>query len=564
MGRRPIRKGKDSRAEAGAGAKGKAHRELRDRSKDSSILYKTGEIPKLRGGGIAFKLALVITAVILLIMIVVGVVMYKVMAGALDEQIDAGGVVTARLFAAPDQESWSIGYGVPETEHLNKDEIKRREYNRNRLIFVRTRHPSQLLNATITRETREIVWRDSFMDTKSKAPQWKPTGRTNQVHDVSVEYGWLEIDSTDHSARSYTAPIRNYMDEVTGYATVYISEDLIDERKKSLAGTLVVLFVLFVALGATLAFYVGRKITEPIQSLIEDISIVAGGNLNHHTPARSKDEIGLVARTFDRMTRNLQDAQSREIELAAQKHQIAVAQEVQANLLPSRIPEVDGYEILAYYRSSREVDGTYYDAVQYPDGKVGIMVAAASGKGVPAAMVITMARSFIRSLVNRIADPVELLKETNRLLSPDLRAGMYVELLMALFDPAEHRVSMVSAGPTALMKYDAAEKKLKLIHGEGIALGFDKGPIFERSLKETIIDLAPGDRLVLNTPGLLTIKNASGQEVGIKGFGSLVNRMAEQDGERFVSGVVQAMDHFAGRDVQDTDITFITLRRGTA
>ena len=120
--------------------------------------------------------------------------------------------------------------------------------------------------------------------------------------------------------------------------------------------------------------------------------------------------------------------------LAHPVHEYQAVRICQSNLLPREIPEVPGYEIMAYHRSSREVDGNYYDVIKYPDGKVGILVAAASGKGVPAAMVMTMARSFFRALVEGATSPAKMLMEANRLLSPDLRAGMYVEVLMVLIE----------------------------------------------------------------------------------------------------------------------------------
>jgi len=542
--------------------------------KDSSVIYKSGEMPRVRSGGVAKKLAIHISAAIFIIMVVFFVVMFIVVTSALDKQIDAGGVVAARLLATPDIDTWKWNHGVDAIDHTDETKAKHIKYNRTRLSHMLDTE-SQLMNATILAlDDMDLphIRRDArgdILEDKDNAPQFTPDPGKPILHldDVDVSSGTINLGvrgTTMHKCRSYSIPIFDYEGAKKGYSRVVLSEASIDDRKLSLAFTIVILTIIFIGLGIVVAFYMGNKITKPIKSLIEDMSIVAGGDLSHHTVPHSTDEIGLLARTFDKMTKNLQEGQAKEMEMAAQKHQLVVAQEVQSNLLPSKIPEVPGYEIVAFHRSSKDVDGNYYDVIEYPDGKVGVLVAAASGKGVPAAMVMTMARSFFRALVTGASSPAKMLQEANRLLSPDLRAGMYVEVLMVLLDPKTHKAKLVSAGPTSLFRYNFAEKKLQGIHAEGIALGFDKGPVFDKALKEVEFDLAAGDRLVLNTPGLFTIKNPEGKELGTIGFAKAINKHAARDSDKFVDLVVNIFDNFSGTEVKDTDVTFLTVRRKEA
>jgi serine phosphatase RsbU (regulator of sigma subunit) len=551
----------------------KPERKKREPGMDSSVIYKSGEMPRMRSGGVAKKLALHISAAIVIIMVVFFIVIYNVVTNALDDQINAGGVVAARLLAAPDVDTWKYSYGEDEAED-NEDKAVRKKFNQSRLSNL-LKTDSQLMNATIlVLDDMELphIRRDArgdILENKENAPQFKPDpgAKIIRYDDVDVEFGTINLGRRGtqlYKCRSYAAPIKDHKGGNRGFSRVVLSEALIDERKASLALTIVILTVVFIGIGVVVAFFLGNKITKPIKALTEDMAIVAGGNLNHHTVPKSTDEVGLLARTFDKMTRNLQEGQAKEMELAAQRHQLAVAQEVQSNLLPSEIPEVPGYEIVAFHRSSKEVDGNYYDVIQYPDGKVGVLVAAASGKGVPAAMVMTMARSFFRALVEGATSPAKMLIEANRLLSPDLRAGMYVEVLMVLLDPETHKAKLVSAGPTSLFRYNAAAKKLQGIQADGIALGFDKGPVFDKSLNEVEFDIAAGDRLVLNTPGLFSLKNPDGVELGTVGFAKAINKHATKESDSFVNLVVNIVDNFAGKEVDETDITFLTVRRKEA
>jgi sigma-B regulation protein RsbU (phosphoserine phosphatase) len=157
-----------------------------------------------------------------------------------------------------------------------------------------------------------------------------------------------------------------------------------------------------------------------------------------------------------------------------------------------------------------------------------------------------------------------MMREANRLLSPDLRAGMYVEVLMIMLDPAAHRAKLVSAGPTSLFRFSFKDKKLQGVHADGIALGFDKGPVFDKSLKEVEFEIHAGDRLVLNTPGLYTIKNPEGVELSTLGFAKAINKHATKNSDAFVNLVVNTLDFYAGKDIEDTDIAFVTVRRQEA
>src|SRR5678809_1261296 len=91
-----------------------------------------------------------------------------------------------------------------------------------------------------------------------------------------------------------------------------------------------------------------------------DMTEVSGGNLNHRTMARSKDEVGLLADTFDRMTTALRTAHAQELQSKALEHDLAIASEIQSNLVPKRMLKVPGYDVSAYYRPSKEVGGDYY------------------------------------------------------------------------------------------------------------------------------------------------------------------------------------------------------------
>jgi len=540
--------------------------------RDSSVIYRDGEMPRLHGKGVAFRLAMAISVVLALILIIFGIVSSVLQSNSLDDQIDSGGVEAVRILARTDFDCWKVLHGTSaqgrEREasggtlkaDMTDEEKARMDANRNRLVKL-VGGESQILMAQISQAAGKKLEIVRTSSPKIKNFEFKQT-KSHRVGDVTIAYGTCFLDKNVYNARLFRAPIEDAAGEQIGFADLVLSENEIDKSRFELLLIMLILIVVFIGVGIGVSFFMGKKIAVPVQKLIEDVSIVAGGDLEHHTVPRSQDEIGLLARTFDKMTKNMAEARDREVELAAQKHQLAVAQEVQDKLLPEVIPQVKGYEIQAYHRSSKDMGGNYYDVIQFPGGKVGALVASASGKGIPAAMVMTMARSFMRAQTHMGDDLSGMVRECNRLLSPDLRAGMYVEILMVLIDAEKHVARIVSAGPTMLLRYDGPNKKLMAIQADGIAMGFDKGPVFDKSLKEAEVEFQPGDRLVLATEGLFKIKAPDGSELGTKGFAKCVIKHAAGDSTGFVRKVVNNLDSFAGGEVKASNITFVTIKRG--
>jgi HAMP domain-containing protein len=121
--------------------------------------------------------------------------------------------------------------------------------------------------------------------------------------------------------------------------------------------------VVSMAIVLFLAIYIAGRITTPVQKLMRDMSIVAKGNLDHQTRAHSKDEIGVLASSFNIMTKELKGAQSALVEQEKAQYELSIAQEVQQQLLPAEAPEIPNYEPFAYYKGAKAVSGDYYDFI---------------------------------------------------------------------------------------------------------------------------------------------------------------------------------------------------------
>ena len=140
---------------------------------------------------------------------------------------------------------------------------------------------------------------------------------------------------------------------------------------------------------------------------------------------------------------------------------------------------------------------------------------------------------------------------------------MYVTALVAVLDPEEHTLTVACAGhKLPLVRFDAAEQKVRLIQPGGIALGFDKGPIFDRSLEVARVPVAPGDRLVLGTTGPTQVQNPDGEPLGEKRLYKLIARNAEDEPKAMLDSLLMATEAFADGEEFPADLTLLVLARG--
>jgi serine phosphatase RsbU (regulator of sigma subunit) len=381
-----------------------------------------------------------------------------------------------------------------------------------------------------------------------------------KVEDIEIKEGTYSGSGGDVRVRSFKKPVMNDKGAQVGTAVLYLSARKIDDAKSAILTALILPLLLAIAIGAGIGFYMGSVVTAPLKALLADINRVSEGDLEHETKPRSTDEIGYLAKTFNLMTKSLASAHEAELANKAIEHELNIATEIQSNLLPHRIPKIPGYEIGAYYRPSKEVGGDYYDFIQIDQNHLGIIVADVSGKGIPGSMVMTMARSLIRMEAERNLSTADTLIKTNRILARDIRRGMFVTCLYALLDVRTKTLLVSSAGHNPLIVVRKQQGKYELINPNGIALGFDKGPIFERTIKEQQVPLHPGDRVVLYTDGIVEAMDAKNVEFGDERFYKMCQVLSEKDSNVFIKTIVEQLDEHKGDAPQHDDITLVSVR----
>jgi serine phosphatase RsbU (regulator of sigma subunit) len=459
----------------------------------------------------------------------------------------------AELTKAMPREEREKGPRSPET-------LATRDWNARRLVRL-TEKRTRLEAAEVSLgagEQRHLI--ASYAgESNTMAFQRLPDQTPLELNEGDAIEGMLRLTGREIDVIRGSAPIKDHEGNVLGEFAVYLNTGAVDEAIDALIRRMTVAAMIAIAASAAVAWLVAAALMRPLSHLQDDVRIVAGGELTHRTLARSHDEIGELARTFDEMTQQLAAAAKAERDTAASRHQMAVAAEVAGSLYPARLPSIPGYDAAGHHETSGQLAGEYYDVLEMPDGRRAFLVASASGTGVPAAMVMAMARSFIAALAGKETDPGAILRDANALLSPDLRRGMYVTVLLAVLEPRTGTLTLANAGHAPLLVVRGG--KLTAVHSEGIAMGLDKGPVFDSTLKIVRVQLQPGDRAVFYTPGLPRVTGADGTELGEERFISLIKREAAHPASTFVARVAAIIDKFRGETSSTGGVTLLTLGR---
>jgi sigma-B regulation protein RsbU (phosphoserine phosphatase) len=274
-----------------------------------------------------------------------------------------------------------------------------------------------------------------------------------------------------------------------------------------------------------------------------------------------QDLIGLVRqRTMRRLSgRPFADrpAVSR-VEAKGFQRELAVAEELQSNLLPRRIPRIEGVDLSAYYRPTEEVGGDYYDFIEIDDDHLGIAVADVSGKGIPGAMVMTEARALLKGEAGRSISPAETLLRVNRILFQDIKRGMFVTMAYLVLSVKRRQLTLASAGHLPLILWRRRSGSCHSINPQGLALGIDRGPLFEQRLREQRVVLEPGDRFVGCTDGILEAMSPHHEELGAERLHALVAAHGERSSSEFVTKIIDGVEAHAAGSPQHDDITLVT------
>jgi len=242
-------------------------------------------------------------------------------------------------------------------------------------------------------------------------------------------------------------------------------------------------------------------------------------------------------------------------------HDLEIAREIQAILLPSASPNFPGYELSGLNVPAKQVSGDYFDYIQIDDQRLGVAIADVSGKGVPASLIMAMCRSVIRSEAVGKISAAEVLRRVNQQLYPDIKEDMFISMAYMILDKEHNRVTLARAGHDAPLLYRSKAKTIEKLSPKGMALGIDSGEVFNRVCADFQFDLEPNDCVLLYTDGATEALDRQGAEYGLPRLMDALQDSASQGASAIVKRVTEDVKSFVGNYPQHDDITLIAIRK---
>lgn len=303
-----------------------------------------------------------------------------------------------------------------------------------------------------------------------------------------------------------------------------------------------------------------RSVTAAVAALKRATQALKAGQLDYRIPIdpRDRDELWDVAESFNTMAQGLEEARESERERERLEKELQLARQIQARLLPAAAPRVPGLDLAGLSFSAQEVGGDYYDFIPLSDGRVGLVIADVSGKGVPAALLMSAFRASLLSQALGGEAPGVLLERLNRFLHRSVESGRFVTAFLGLLDPATGRLHYSNAGhnPPVICADAGADAPRELSTG-----GFMLGAFADGIWESAEVVLNPGDLLVLYTDGVTEAQDPTGDFWGEERLNAFLAQHRALGCAELAEALIQRVREFEGSTGPSDDITLLLARR---
>ncbi len=249
---------------------------------------------------------------------------------------------------------------------------------------------------------------------------------------------------------------------------------------------------------------------------------------------------------------------AQELEQQLVNQELETAWAIQKSFLPQTIPQRAGWDIGAFWRPMREVAGDFYDFYTLPDGRLAVVIADVSGKGVPAALFMALTVTVLRFALSLNFAPGEMMDHANSRLISDQQSRMFATVFVGYLDLQSGVLQFASAGHDLPLLYRAATGCCEYLTASGVAMGLFK----EANFAEETVTLADGDVLILYTDGITEVINAEEEEFGEERLEELVVRCASRSAGELAELIVEAAAAFAEDQGAFDDETLVVVKKG--
>ncbi|MBQ7578345.1 MAG: SpoIIE family protein phosphatase [Synergistaceae bacterium] len=341
-------------------------------------------------------------------------------------------------------------------------------------------------------------------------------------------------------------------------------EDLDSARFAYLYGTLRAAVILLLVVLIIYGLYLNRNLLAPIQKIAKEATRFARKNTlpeeTLHAEIKTRNEIGQLARTIDVMEKDIISYVENLTRVTQEKEQIKaelnVATQIQADMLPKDFPERKEFELYAAMKPAKEVGGDFYDFFMIDNNHIALVMADVSGKGVPAALFMVIAKTLIKDRAKMGGSPSEILSDVNNQLCEGNEADLFVTVWLGILEISTGKIIASNAGHEypAVNKNGADYELVKTKQSPAVATM--EGIKF----RQYEFDLHPGENLYIYTDGVAEATNIHEELYGTDRMLAALNETKNFNANEILTHMKKSVDDFTGEAPQFDDITMLCLR----
>jgi sigma-B regulation protein RsbU (phosphoserine phosphatase) len=322
----------------------------------------------------------------------------------------------------------------------------------------------------------------------------------------------------------------------------------------SFQSNLAIQIFVFMAVGIWLTILVSSNLTKPLQEITHVLRKVQHGLFETRVRVTSNDEIGYTGDVINAMTEGL-------IERDQIKQSLALAKEIQQNLLPKDTLKLDGFDVAGKSVYCDETGGDYFDFITAVGGesqKLGVVIGDVSGHGISSALLMATVRSALRQRAFHPGSAAQIIFDVNRQLVQDIEPSYnFVTLFFLIIDTASKELTWVRAGHDPATLYDPASDSFEEIGGSGMVLGVDGRYIYEEQKGAMP---SRGGVILLGTDGVWEAPDLKGKRFGKEAVYGAVRRHHQRNANEILERILSAQVAFQGSAKREDDATLVIIK----
>jgi sigma-B regulation protein RsbU (phosphoserine phosphatase) len=243
------------------------------------------------------------------------------------------------------------------------------------------------------------------------------------------------------------------------------------------------------------------------------------------------------------------------IEKQRMEEELSLAREIQKHLLPTITPSTDGFELAGYNLPSKEVGGDYYDFIPLENKRIGIAIGDISGKGIPAALLMSNLQAALRISASRASSTHDVIHQLNHHITRTTSPEKYATFFYGVFDIRNQSLEYTNAGHNYPILFHRSGKQTLLREG-GVIIGVleDAQYVTQR------VKLSAGDFIILYTDGVTEALNQADQEFGESRLAQAAERAAHQTAQSILDYILESVIDFTHGHLQADDLTLVVMK----